>query len=211
MMSLRQTSTSGRRRECWPGNGCLRSGDSRRSSDTRKAWMWQRKWSLRSRQSSQTVACSTRRTRWPGSRGRWWTRSEPLSSKRSPRHHQAYETEWQRLEGTESWRTIQQEDRNAILARLRIETTSKGAIGTEQEVLESVDRISLDDWRTRTAALPQWFADARAEADRLVEPKTRHLKLESTTLRTPEDVKMWTKQTEQRLLEAVKHGPIVVD
>ena len=127
------------------------------------------------------------------------------------RHHQAYETEWQRLEGTESWRTIQQEDRNAILARLRIETTSKGAIGTEQEVLESVDRISLDDWRTRTAALPQWFADARAEADRLVEPKTRHLKLESTTLRTPEDVKMWTKQTEQRLLEAVKHGPIVVD
>ena len=94
---------------------------------------------------------------------------------------------------------------------MRIETTSKGAIGTEQEVLESVDRISLDDWRTRTAALPQWFTDARAEADRLVEPKTRHLKLESTTLRTPEDVKMWTRQTEQRLLEAVKHGPIVVD
>ena len=94
---------------------------------------------------------------------------------------------------------------------MRIENTSKGAIGTEQEVLESVDRISLDDWRTRTAALPRWFADARAEADRLVEPKTRHLKLESTTLRTPEDVKMWTRQTEQRLLEAVKHGPIVVD
>ena len=127
------------------------------------------------------------------------------------RHHQAYETERQRLEGAESWRTIQPEDRDAILARLRIENASKGAIGTEQEVLESVDRISLDDWRTRTAALPQWFADARAEADRLVEPKTRHLKLESVTLRTPQDVKMWTRQTEQRLLEAVGHGPIVID
>ena len=66
----------------------------------------------------------------------------------------------------------------------------------------------LDDWRTRTAALPQWFADARAEADRLVEPTTRHLKLESITLRTPEDVKTWTRQ---RLLEAVEHGPIVID
>ena len=126
-------------------------------------------------------------------------------------HHQAYETEWQRLEGTESWRTIEQENRDAILARLRIEKTNKGAIGTEQEVLQSVDRISLDDWRTRTAALPQWFADARAEADRLVEPKTRRLKLETTTLRTPEDVKTWTRQTEQRLLEAVEHGPIVID
>ena len=126
-------------------------------------------------------------------------------------HHQAYKTERQRLEGTESWRTIEQENRDAILARLRIEKASKGAIGTEQEVLESVDRISLDDWRTRSAALPQWFADARAEADRLVEPKTRRLKLESITLRTPEDVKTWTRQTEQRLLEAVEHGPIVID
>ena len=127
------------------------------------------------------------------------------------RHHQAYETERQRLEGTESWRTIGEENRGAILAHLRIEKATKGVIGTEQEVLESVDRISLDDWRTRTAALPQWFADARAEADRLVEPKTRRLKLESITLRTPEDVKTWTRQTEQRLLEAVRHGPIVVD
>lgn len=127
------------------------------------------------------------------------------------RHHQVYETERQRLEGTESWRTIEQENRDAVLARLRIEKESKGAIGTEQEILESVDRIALDDWRIRTAALPQWFADARAEADRLVEPKTRHLKLERITLHTPEDVKTWTRQTEQRLLEAVEHGPIVID
>ena len=127
------------------------------------------------------------------------------------RHHQSYDSERQRLEGTESWRTIEQENRDAILARMRIAKASKGAIGTEQEVLESADRISLDDWRTRTAALPQWFADARAEADRLVEPKTRRLKLESITLRTPEDVKTWTRQTEQRLLEAVEHGPVVID
>ena len=90
---------------------------------------------------------------------------------------------------------------------MRIEKATKGAIGTEQEVLESVERISFDDWRTRTAALPQWFAEARAEADRLVEPTTRHLKLESITLRTSEDVKTWTKQTEQRLLEAVDTAP----
>ena len=127
------------------------------------------------------------------------------------RHHQVYEEEQQRLEGAESWRSIEQQKRDSILARFRIEKASKGAIGTEQEVLASVERISLDDWRIRTAALPQWFADARAEADRLVEPKTRHLKLERITLRTPEEVKTWTRQTEQRLLEAVEHGPIAID
>ena len=41
--------------------------------------------------------------------------------------------------------------------------------------------------------------------------KTRHLKLGSTTLRAPQDVKMWAMRTGQRLLEAVEYGPIVVE
>ena len=127
------------------------------------------------------------------------------------RHDAVDEEERQRLEKSDGWQKIDQETRDEILSRLHIAEVSAGATGTEREVLESLERISLDGWRTRTAALPRLFADARAEADRLVEPKTRHLKLESTTLRTPEDVKIWTRQTEQRLLEAVEHGPIVVD
>ena len=51
-------------------------------------------------------------------------------------------------------------------------------------MLESLGRISLDAWRTRTAALPQLFAEARIQADKLVEPKTQHVKLGSVTLRT---------------------------
>ena len=79
-----------------------------------------------------------------------------------------------------------------------------------EEVLESLERISLDAWRTRTAALPQLFAEARIQADKLVEPKTRHVKLGSATLRTPEEVKAWVAKTEQELLEHLAQGPIVV-
>ena len=86
----------------------------------------------------------------------------------------------------------------------------KGTTGTEQEVLESVERISLDAWRTHTAALPQLFADARMQADKLIEPKTHHVKLGSATLRTPEEVKAWIAKTEQELLDQLKQGPIVV-
>jgi hypothetical protein len=57
-------------------------------------------------------------------------------------------------------------------------------------VLGLLDRISLEAWRTRTAALPQLFAEARIQADKLVEP-THHVKLGSATLRTPEEVKAW--------------------
>ena len=125
-------------------------------------------------------------------------------------YSETYESEMVRLDAAESWQKIDQSDRDRILNGLHIATVTKGATGTEQEVLESVERISLDAWRTRTAALPQLFADARILADKLIEPKTHHVKLGSSTLRTPEEVKAWAAKTEQELLEQLKQGPIVV-
>ena len=126
------------------------------------------------------------------------------------RYDEIYDGERQRLEDAESWHRIEPDARDEILARLGIERASKGATGTEQEVLDSLGRISLEGWRMRTAALPRMFADARAEADRLVEPEIRHVKLESATLRTPEDVKAWADATERDLLEQVRQGPIAI-
>ena len=121
-----------------------------------------------------------------------------------------YDEELKQLESAESWQKIKQPDRDRILEDLRIEKVTKGATGTEQEVLESLGRISLDDWRTRTAALPQLFADAHIRADKLVEPKTHHFKPRRTTLRTPEDVKDWLGETERELLKQVEQGPVLV-
>ena len=120
------------------------------------------------------------------------------------------EAERQRLEQAESWRRIDAPRRREILDRLRLEPVTAGATGTEQEVLESLDRISLDGWRTRTAALPQLFAQARAAADRLVEPEIRHLQLAGATLRTREDVRAWIETTERELLNQVERGPVVI-
>ena len=126
------------------------------------------------------------------------------------RYDDAYAAERQRLEQAESWRRIDQARRGEILNRLRIERVSTGATGTEQEVLEALDRISLDDWRTRTAALPQLFAEARAEADRLIEPTIRRVHVTGATLRTPEEVRAWIRTTERELLDQVEHGPISI-
>ncbi len=121
-----------------------------------------------------------------------------------------YDEEWQRLSSAESWQKIGQEEQDRILGQWHIVKVTKGTTGSEQEVLDSLERISLDAWRTRTAALPQLFADARIQADKLVEPKTHHVKISSATLRTPDEVKVWVEKTEQELLEQLKQGPIVV-
>ena len=122
-----------------------------------------------------------------------------------------YDQESQQLEATQTWQKISQADRDRILNVLQIERVSRGATGTEQEVWESVERIPLDGWKTRTAALPQMFKEARIQADKLVEPKTQHVKLTSATLYTAEEVRVWTAKTEQELLEQVRQGPIVVN
>ena len=125
-------------------------------------------------------------------------------------YDRVFEDERERLEGTASWQRIEQMQRDGILVRQHIRAATVGAIGTEHEVLNSLQRASLEDWRTRTAALPQLFANARSEADRLVEPKTRHVKLASDTLRTEDDVRAWARKTERELVEQVKQGPVVI-
>jgi len=124
---------------------------------------------------------------------------------------EVFDQELERLESAESWQKIEPSDRDRILRGLNITRISKDATGTEEEVLESLERISLESWRTRTAALPQLFAEARIQADKLVEPKIHHVKLGSATLHTPEEVEAWIEKTEQELLEQLKQGPVVVN
>ena len=126
-------------------------------------------------------------------------------------YHQAFEDEQERLEASASWQQIEPARRDDILAQLHITKATAAATGTEQEVLLCLEDTSLDDWRTRTAAVPQQFANARTEADRLLEPQTRHVKLTSDTLRTEDDVRAWARKTEQELVEELKQGPVVVN
>ena len=126
-------------------------------------------------------------------------------------YDRVFEDEQERLAASASWQQIEPVQRDAILAQLHITKATAGATGTEQEVLLCLQDASLDDWRIRTAALPQQFANARSEADKLLEPKTRHVKLSSDTLRTEDDVRAWARKTEQELVEQVKQGPVVVN
>ena len=126
------------------------------------------------------------------------------------RFNETFDRERQRLEEAPSWQAIEQEARDGILEPLNEARVAKGRLGTEKEVLESLLRTSLDDWRTRTAALAQFYADARTKVDKLAEPSVRHLRLESPTLHTESDVRSWLEATERDLLERVRHGPVVI-
>lgn len=121
-----------------------------------------------------------------------------------------YETELGTLQASDSWHKIDANNRAVILNRVGLQKLDKGLVGTEHEVLASLDRVSLDMWATKTAALPQQFAEARVKAAKLMEPTTQHFKLDSQILRSSDDVEAWLNETRQKLLAKIKAGPVVV-
>jgi hypothetical protein len=77
-------------------------------------------------------------------------------------------------------------------------------------VLASLNQLSLEGWALKTAALPQQFSEARKQADKLLEPKTQHIKVSSGILHTPQDVEAWIAETKQQIFAKLGNGPIVI-
>ena len=85
---------------------------------------------------------------------------------------EVFEKESGGLHAAESWQKIEQSDRDRILKGLNIAKAAKGDTGTEQQVLESLEHISLEDLeRPVRRHCPNSSTEARIQADKLVEPK----------------------------------------
>ena len=68
----------------------------------------------------------------------------------------------------------------------------------------------INSFRDRIAALPSRFSKALEDAAKLLEPKTRALKLPSRTLKTAQDVDAWLQDAKTTLNNALKDGPVIV-
>jgi hypothetical protein len=83
-------------------------------------------------------------------------------------------------------------------------------VSDDAALLRSLEECPLVSWRTRINALTQQFVNAALTAAKLLEPKTQHVHLTSSTLKTTEDVKEWVTKAEQNILSKLKDGPVVI-
>jgi hypothetical protein len=111
---------------------------------------------------------------------------------------------------TSSWQKLSDDQRRQLLTAEGINIESGISVGNEAELLRTLELIALPMWKIKTDALPQQFANAALAAAKLVEPKTQHVRLTSSTLKTEDDIRDWLVQTEAALLEKLKDGPIVI-
>jgi len=125
-------------------------------------------------------------------------------------YEKIYNEQMAALTASDNWQKLKADQQNQILADEGIDALPALSVGSEAELIRTLEQTPLPAWKTRTDALPQQFARAALAAARLLEPKIQRVHLTSGTLKTEENVKAWITATQQELLNRLKEGPIVI-
>jgi hypothetical protein len=112
------------------------------------------------------------------------------------------------LDGSDSWRRLKPEDRESLTAKLGQIPAIK--VGSAAEVLDTLAAKKLSEWATLRDATPTRFGQALAEAAKLLEPKAQKVDLPCCTIHNEADLVSWLAQSEARIKEKLKSGPVIV-
>jgi hypothetical protein len=121
-----------------------------------------------------------------------------------------YEERLDALRASESWQELDEADRRVILREYDLDGVPEIAVGTTEEVLDSLAQTSLDNWEARLDALPQRFKNALSDAARKLEPDTVRVRLASRVLHDEDEVEEWLDETREQLLNRLEEGPVQV-
>ena len=125
-------------------------------------------------------------------------------------YKRTYNEQMATLTASENWKRLKADQRKQILAEEDVDQMPGLSVGSEADLIRSLDQTALPAWKTKNDALPQQFGRAALTAAKLLEPKTQSVHLFSGTLKAEQDVKAWLAGAEKDLLAKLKNGPIVI-
>lgn len=108
------------------------------------------------------------------------------------------------------WQRLSETDRGAVLDEAGLVLIPAPDVATDEALVKSLDGRSLAGWETEERAVAGSLGFALELGAKRLEPKVRTVAIERVTLRTEEDVKRWAERQQTILLDAVKHGPVLL-
>jgi hypothetical protein len=130
--------------------------------------------------------------------------------------HSEYQSRHQkgmaRLDADTNWQQLEPEQRNSLLAtqKLTLSDVPKVQVANTEEVLLTVERLSLSSFADRVAAIDSRFDAVLVAAAELMEPKAQFVKLPSRTIKTDADIDIWLLDAKQAIVQALKQGPVIL-
>jgi hypothetical protein len=109
-----------------------------------------------------------------------------------------------------NWSKITQPERHEILNANLIRVLPGIAVGTTEEVLDTLRQTKLTELGAIEHALPTRFSKAASAAAKLLEPKAQHISLPGGIIKDENDLKSWLSEVEGRIREKMKDGPVIL-
>jgi len=114
------------------------------------------------------------------------------------------------LAKSDVWGKLSKEQQASVLGSNGIAEIAPIKVGTDEELIRTLDSTPLSSWSDKSAALPNRFSTAVAQAGKMLEPKLQQVRLTSGTLKTPDEVKQWLSEQESLLIAKLKQGPVII-
>lgn len=117
----------------------------------------------------------------------------------------------QLLDADSNWQKLEQEQRHSLLSEqsLTLANAPKVDVANTEDVLATMNRISLVAFEDRVAAINSRFNKVLRMAAELLEPKTQFVQLPNRMMRTEADIDIWLSEAKKELLRALDHGPVM--
>ncbi len=116
----------------------------------------------------------------------------------------------QAIEGSAVWAKLNEGQRAAILREHGLEAPAKVQVGSEDEILATLNAAPLDTRRTTVEALSHRAAKAMEAAAKLLEPKATRLQLPAATIKDEPELDAWLADVREVAVEKLKNGPVIL-
>ena len=123
----------------------------------------------------------------------------------------ARERELQILQATEEWNKLSDAQWLEILHANNVGPVEPLVVGTEEQLLSTLDTKPLSVWEDWAVAVPARMRKAREQAAKLLEPKSVRVRPKPTTLKTAQEVDQYLNELREEIMGYIQEGmPVIV-
>jgi len=117
-----------------------------------------------------------------------------------------------RLKEDANWKKLDPEQRNTLLARQKLTLVDAPTVkvADTDEVLSTLDKMSLSALTDRVAAMPSRFDAVLVAAAELMEPEAQFIALPNRTIKTEQEIEGWLDDVRSKIQKALKNGPVII-
>ena len=109
-----------------------------------------------------------------------------------------------------AWSGLPEPERLRLLEQTGAVSRSAPGVGTDAELLASLNRCDLTGWRTQTDAISARCSAALDAAIRAATPTAKRVKLPGATIHNEAELEAWLAKAKAAVVETLKDGPATV-